>query len=317
MFAKGYQSRKFLLTINNPESAGMTHEEIIDRAQKFNPDYFCMADEIGASGTYHTHVYLYSESPMRFETVKKRFPTAHIDKAAGSSRSNRDYIRKEGKWADTDKADTRVEGSFKEFGTIPDESEEKSPRMAQLMKHIQDGLSNVEILQIDPSYGFKIREMDQLRQQLLNDKYIRENRKVTVHYIYGDSGTGKTRSIFEKHPATDICRITSYPPRGNVLFDSYKGQPVLVFEEFHSQISISDMLNFLDIYPVMLPARYYDRVACYTEVYITSNIPLEEQYPEIQKCKLETWKAFLRRIHTVTEFRKDGIIREVKNEEPE
>ena len=317
MFAKGYQSRKFRLTINNPESAGMTHEEIIDRAQKFNPDYFCMADEIGASGTYHTHVYLYSESPMRFETVKKRFPTAHIDKAAGSSRSNRDYIRKEGKWADTDKADTRVEGSFKEFGTIPDEAEEKAPRMAQLMKHIQDGLSNVEILQIDPSYGFKIREMDQLRQQLLNDRYIRENRKVIVHYIYGDSGTGKTRSIFEKHPATDICRITSYPPRGNVLFDSYKGQPVLVFEEFHSQISISDMLNFLDIYPVMLPARYYDRVACYTEVYITSNIPLEEQYPEIQKCKLETWKAFLRRIHTVTEFRKGGIIREVKNEEPE
>ena len=317
MFSKGYQSRKFLLTINNPESAGMTHEEIIDRAQKFNPDYFCMADEIGASGTYHTHVYLYSDSPMRFETVKKRFPTAHIDRAAGSSRSNRDYIRKEGKWADTDKADTRVEGSFKEFGTIPDESEEKAPRMAQLMKHIQDGLSNVEILQIDPSYGFKIREMDQLRQQLLNDRYIRENRKVTVHYIYGDSGTGKTRSIFEKHPATDICRITSYPPRGNVLFDSYKGQPVLVFEEFHSQISISDMLNFLDIYPVMLPARYYDRVACYTEVYITSNIPLEEQYPEIQKCKLETWKAFLRRIHTVTEFRKGGIIREVKNEEPE
>ena len=289
MFAKGYQSRKFLLTINNPESAGMTHEEIIDRAQKFNPDYFCMADEIGASGTYHTHVYLYSESPMRFETVKKRFPTAHIDKAAGSSRSNRDYIRKEGKWADTDKADTRVEGSFKEFGTIPDESEEKAPRMAQLMKHIQEGLTNVEILQIDPSYGFKIREMDQLRQQLLNDRYIRENRKVTVHYIYGDSGTGKTRSIFEKHPATDICRITSYPPRGNVLFDSYKGQPVLVFEEFHSQISISDMLNFLDIYPVTLPARYYDRVACYTEVYITSTTstcttPLSDRISESCGC---------------------------------
>ena len=316
MFAKGYQSRKFLLTINNPESAGMTHEEIIDRAQKFNPDYFCLADEIGASGTYHTHLYLYSHSPMRFETLKKRFPTAHIDKAAGSSQSNRDYIRKEGKWADTDKADTRVEGTFKEFGTIPDESEEKSPKMAQLMKYIEDGLTNVEILQIDPSYGFKIREMDQLRQQLLNDRYIRENRKVNVHYIYGDSGTGKTRSIYEKYPATDICRITSYPPRGNVLFDSYKGQPVLVFEEFHSQISISDMLNYLDIYPVMLPARYYDRVACYTTVYITSNIPLEEQYPDIQKCKLETWNAFLRRIHTVTEFRKGGIIREVKNENP-
>lgn len=37
-------------------------------------------------------------------------------------------------------------------------------------------------------------------------------------------------------------------------------------------------------------------------------------YPEIQKCKMETWHAFLRRIHTVTEFRKGGLIREVPNE---
>ena len=45
MSVRGYQSRKFLLTINNPVDSGMTHDEIIDRAQKFNPDYFCL-DEI-------------------------------------------------------------------------------------------------------------------------------------------------------------------------------------------------------------------------------------------------------------------------------
>ena len=189
--------------------------------------------------------------------------------------------------------------------------------MAQLIQYIKDGLTNLEIIEIDPSYGFKTREIDLLRQQLMEEKYTRENRDVIVHYIYGDSGTGKTRSIFDKHPATDICRITNYPAKGNVQFDAYKGQRVLVFEEFHSQISISDMLNFLDIYPVMLPARYYDRVACYTTVYITSNIPLEQQYTEIQRSKLETWHAFLRRIHTVTEFRKDGLIREVHYESNE
>ena len=99
-------------------------------------------------------------------------------------------------------------------------------------------------------------------------------------------------------------------------FDAYTGHPVIVFEEFHSQIPITSMLNYLDIYPVMLPARYYDRVACYTTVYITSNIPLEQQYTEIQRSKLETWNAFLRRIHTVTEYRKGGFIREEKHEIP-
>ena len=92
---------------------------------------------------------------------------------------------------------------------------------------------------------------------------------------------------------------------------------VAAVEEFHSQIPITAMLNYLDIYPVMLPARYYDRVACYTTVYITSNIPLEQQYTEIQRSKLETWHAFLRRINTVTEFRRDGLIREVKYENHE
>lgn len=61
----------------------------------------------------------------------------------------------------------------------------------------------------------------------------------------------------------------------------------------------------------MLPARYNDRVACYTTVYITSNIPLGEQYQDIQRYKLETWRAFLRRINTVTEYRRGLPPREV------
>ena len=62
------------------------------------------------------------------------------------------------------------------------------------------------------------------------------------------------------------------------------------------------MLNYLDIYPITLPARYNDRTACYTKVYITSNIPLEQQYRDIQRDKLETWRAFLRRVKNVIEY---------------
>ena len=307
------QSRKWLLTINNPQDCGMTQDVIIDLAQKFNPDYFCLADEIGTSGTYHTHLYLYSSSPMRFGTVKRRFPTAHIDKAIGTSKENRDYLRKEGKWEDTAKAETRVEGSFCEYGELPSEVHEKAPKMSQLMQDLEDGFSTKEIIQNNPNFAFKGKEIDSLRETLISDQFRFVNRDVRVHYLFGDSGTGKTRSIYAKHPAADICRITDYGGRNGVRFDAYHGQPVLVFEEFHSQIPISAMLNFLDIYPLMLPARYNDRIACYTDVYITSNIPLEEQYPEIQKCKLEPWHAFLRRIHPVPEFRKDGTIREVSH----
>ena len=137
-------------------------------------------------------------------------------------------------------------------------------------------------------------------------KYRSQNRDLTVYYLYGASGAGKTRGIYQKHPAEDICRITDYGGKNGVRFDAYHGQPVLVFEEFHSQIPIESMLNYLDIYPLTLPARYSDKTACYTTVYITSNISLEDQYPDIQRYKLETWRAFLRRIHTVIEYLPDG-----------
>ena len=240
-----------------------------------------------------------------------------INSEKGSCLQNREYIRKDGKWEGTEKADTSVEGSFQEYGMMPSEAEEKSPKNAAVIQHVKDGLTNAEIIALDPSYAFKGRDIDQLRQDICYAPFRKIIRNVEVHYLYGDSGTGKTRSIFNKHPMEDICRITNYAPRGVTQFDAYTGHPVLVFEEFHSQIPITSMLNFLDIYPVMLPARYFDRVACYTTVYITSNIPLEQQYTEIQRTKLETWNAFLRRIHTVTEFRRDGTVREVSHEKPE
>ena len=127
-------------------------------------------------------------------------------------------------------------------------------------------------------------------------------------YIFGASGTVKTRSIYQKHSAKDICRITNYRAGKGINFDGYTNQNVLVFEEFNSQIPIEEMLNYLDIYPLNLPARYNDRTACYQTVYITSNIPLSEQYKNVQKDRPETWKAFLRRIHKVLEYTKDGTI---------
>ena len=106
----------------------------------------------------------------------------------------------------------------------------------------------------------------------------------------------------------DVCRITNYGSKRGINFDGYSAQDVLVFEEFASQIPVEDMLSYLDIYPVYLPARYSDRVACYTQVYITSNIPLEQQYTDVQWERWETWKAFLRRIGKVVEYKADGSI---------
>ena len=311
MAAGDPQSKKWQLTINNPQDCGLDRGRLLDILNQFSLDYFALCDEVGANGTPHTHIFLYAHSNLRFSTIKNRLPVAHVEKALGSAWQNRDYIAKSGKWANTNKAETSVEGSFFEWGTLPTEQEERSPTMTKLLQSLKDGCSTMEIIEETPAFGFKARDIDTLRETMNAAQYRSQNRDLTVYYLYGASGAGKTRGIYAEHPATDICRITDYGGRNGVRFDAYHGQPVL---EFHSQIPIESMLNYLDIYPLTLPARYSDRVACYTTVYITSNIPLEEQYQEIQRCKLETWRAFLRRIHVVREYRRDGTVQEKKHD---
>ena len=306
------QSRKWMLTINNPKDCGLDHDGMTALLSLFCPDYFCLADEIATTGTFHTHNFIYAKSPIRFTTLKNRFPTAHIEKAFGSAKDNRDYIRKEGKWLDDAKAETSVEGSFYEFGTVPSEVEERDPKMYRLLQNVKDGLSTTEIIDEAPSFAFKSRDIDVLREAYLAEKYRIQNRVLMVTYLFGASGTGKTSGIFKKHPASEICRITDYNGKNGIRFDAYHGQDVLVFEEFNSQIPIEAMLNYLDIYPLMLPARYNDRTACYTKVYITSNRPLNEQYIDVRRYRAETWNAFLRRIHHVFEYHADGTVTELE-----
>ena len=182
---KNTQSRKWALVINNPSEAGLDHAAIREILHRFSPAYFCMADEIATTGTYHTHIFLYSPSPMRFSTVKNRFPTAHIEKAYQSARLNRDYIAKTGKWADTDKAETSVPGTFEEWGDLPAEKEEDAPEMFKLIQDLRAGKSIMEIVEGNPKYAFRIREVETLRQAILEEKYSAENRQLEVTYLYG------------------------------------------------------------------------------------------------------------------------------------
>ena len=293
------QSRKWQLTINNPDSAGLDDQTLIDQIHTLVPDYFCKADEIAKTGTPHVHIFIYRVSPLRFGTIKKAFPTAHIEKAYGSSADNRNYIRKEGKWSETDKAETKVAGSFYEEGSMPSEREEKDPVKAKIMEMVENGSTNTEILKEYPTAVFRGKDIDYLRNTLMADRFRIEMRlDLEVTYLYGEPGTGKTRSIYDRHPIRDICRITTY--NGSLTkFDNYNGEDVLVLEEYDSDLPITMLLNVLDIYPLMLPARYSDKIACYTKVYIISNLSLSEQYEYDQYDHPLRYKALLRRIHNI------------------
>ncbi len=301
------QRNAYQLTINNPKENGFPQETIKKTlVENFATlEYFCMADEIGEQGTYHAHVYVYFSSRVRFSTLKKRFPTAHIEAASGSHQQNREYIRKEGKWKDTEKAETTVPNTFFEWGDMPT-SKGTDKLMDELYELVQAGYSDGEIIEFNHDYIRNIDTIAKLRKTILLDKYKGQRRTdLKVHYIFGATGTGKTRGVLDAEGDGNVYRVTDYEHP----FDSYNMQSVLCLDEFRSSLKITFMLDALDIYPLELPARYTNRCACYTTVYIISNWCLEDQYREIQESQPTTWTAFLRRIHTVTEYLKDGTIK--------
>lgn len=300
MASKG---RKYLVTINNPTDKGFNHDYVKCVMQKWDVDYWCMCDEIGGkTQTYHTHLYFYRENPIWWSTVFKAFKEAgDIQTCNGTSESNRNYIRKEGKYEGSEKESTNLKDTFEEFGVMPVEQPGKRTDLDKLYEMIKDGMSNYEIIEYHPQYMMQIEKIERCRQIVKENIYKNKFRKLEVVYIYGKAGIGKTSYVMHLDGEFEnVYRVNNY----NNPFDNYKGQDILFFDEFYSSsIKISDMLNYLDGYPIYLPCRYADKIACYTKVYIASNIDLSQQYENIQFAYPETWRALLRRITKIVEYK--------------
>lgn len=296
-------ARKFQLTINNPLEHGMSHEAMKEQLATLSSIiYWCMCDEIGEQGTPHTHIYIASKNPVMFTTLKKRFPSAHIEAARGSHQENLDYIQKQGKWADDEKSETNLLDTFEEWGELPSDRQQRADNDAVILEMIKDGKTNIEIIDAFPSVMYKLEKLERMRQEYLKNENRNEFRILHVIYIWGKSRVGKTRSVMEKYGYENVYRVTNY----NHPFDGYNGEEVILFDEFRSSLPLADMLKYLDGYPVYLPARYSDKIALFTIVYIISNIPLERQYAYEHANEPLSWNAFKRRINEVYEMTENG-----------
>ncbi len=101
---------------------------------------------------------------------------------------------------------------------------------------------------------------------------------VFVHY--GPTGTGKTYTVYDRHGMSDVWRAP-VSTTSTMWFDGYMGQKVALFDDFdgiHPNITV--MLQVLDRYPVQVPVKGSHAFFNPTTIYITTNIPFDEWYPD-------------------------------------
>ena len=254
--AKDKAHRKYLLTLNHPVEHGFSHENIRTIIGQFSGCiYWCFCDEVGEQGTPHTHVYLVFRNAVLFSTIQRRFYGAHIDPAKGSSEENRNYVRKEGKWADDAKHDTNLIETFEESGPLPDERRQQQKDSEVILGMICEGASNADILEEFPTALSKLHHIEAARQVMLEKKYREQFRKLNVSYIWGETGVGKTRGVMEKYGYAQVYRVTNYAHP----FDGYKGEAVILSEEPLEEAAIRQCLAPTGYRVLDISSRPYEK----------------------------------------------------------
>lgn len=312
------KSRKWQITINNPIEHGYTHDRIKEILSSIRGKtlYWCMCDEEGDEcETLHTHIFLYRKNAWTWQQIDAMFPKCHRDNCYGTPAENRAYILKDGEKFNKDEnghynyIDTNnkvheginYSSTFEEYGECPEEHQGVSTASDIIVGMIKEGASNADIVDEVPSAFKDLEKIERVRSMYRDTEYAHKWRELTVTYIFGKTGSGKTRGVMEQYGYENCYRVTDYKHP----FDTYDGQDVLIFEEFRGGLKHGDMLNYLDGYPLLLPCRYFNRQACYTKVFILTNIPPDEQYPNIDR---ESRAALWRRITTVKQYNDNGTI---------
>lgn len=97
------RSRGWLLTINNPRPEDTEYfKNIVENAPKDLIEKCSSQLEKGENETEHIQAFIYYKNPRKFNTIKKKFPRAHIETAKDKNKAY-NYCKKE---------NTRIEGPW-------------------------------------------------------------------------------------------------------------------------------------------------------------------------------------------------------------
>lgn len=284
------QSRSWILTISANKH---DREEVEEALEPYT--YIGQLEEGGSSGYRHFQLLIENETPIRFSTIKRKLPAAHIEPRRGTVTEAVAYCTKK---------DTRVEGEPPlQNGTISlrDEKGKRSDLERIRTAILEEGRSVDDVILTMPEAARVTKYVKDLAAARDRAEARGRERDVEVIYLFGDPGVGKTRWLYDHFD--DVARLTDYRN-----FDAYNGEKVLALDEYAGQLDLRVLNGVLDRYPINLNARFFDRVARHEVCVLISNLPPWDIY---------TWekpvsrRAFARRLHRVLMMTTGGHVQEL------
>jgi len=269
---KNKKSRGWVVTCNNYTERNIEEFNIL----ALSAQYSICGKEVGEQGTPHLQGYLYFKSPRSWKSISTSLPRCYVERAKGNPAQNREYCSKS--------------DDFIETGKIPQQG--RRVDLEEKCEEVKNGKSVDEIALEDPvafhQYGRTLERIETIR---LRQQWRTEMTKGV--WYWGPPGVGKTHHVMaDYHPDTHYIKNLN-----DEWWDGYKGQQVVVLNEFRGQIPFSELLDLVDKWPKTVKQRCREPVPFLAKLVLISCVKHPKDVYVRQEG--EPWAQFDRRFEVI------------------
>jgi len=234
----GQRLSRFTLTLNNYSAPDL--ESFKARMAEYCT-FGVIGQEVGDQGTKHLQGAGCLKKQMSFSTLKGIFPKAHLEIMRGTPQQNMEYCSKEDPVA-------FIHGELPAPGKRTD--------LNDVALAVQGGSTLVELAQSHPVMIVKYFKGLNVLRSLCSHKRT-PDQPPRVYWLFGPTGTGKTRQAYDYGCATYGEDQTLILPDATLQwFDTYDGQQCVIIDDFRSKrVNFSLLLRVLDRYPLSVPIK--------------------------------------------------------------
>lgn len=289
----GNRARRWCFTINNYSDEDVARIREHGRTVECTDQpvrYIIFGREKGSEGTPHLQGYIEFRRALRLRGVKSIVgERAHCEASKGTPTQAAEYCKKE--------------NDYETFGSLSTENQGRRSDLEIIRDKIKDGVPEIEIADEHFNQWVVYRRSFEAYRSMCHPSETRP--ELMVYGLYGMAGAGKTRFSFEYAKARGqepyiVADLTLQ------WWDGYRGQEVVIIDDFRGEASISLFKRYTDIYPCQVPIKGGFRELRCKEIWITSNLHPEQWYPE-GKYETEDVRAIQRRIGRSAYVTLEGI----------
>ncbi len=275
--------RNVCFTLNNPEEAVTFDDDKME--------YLVYQEEIGESGTYHFQGYCEFKTALVLTTVKSLLggDRTHVERRRGTQAEAIKYCKKE---------DTRI--------PYTDVYEEGTPRnqgkRVDLEAFRDEVFEGAHLRSLVADHTSIIARYPRFYNTLKMLRRPQRTEELTVTLHHGETGLGKTRTVYDKFYNDDDFYIVPLS-NGTMWYDTFDGHKTVLLDDFcgkASHLCLSTLLCLLDLYPQLVPVKGGFTWWVPTKVFVTTNLHPALWYDWSNRPS--QYKALARRFTSVVLF---------------